>query len=65
MVTILLNGNEFHRNVTGEDQLSRNISSVSFSVDGRLITMDITAAPESRYKVSENGTYQVNMRPSA
>ena len=65
-VTYSLNGNELHRISAGEDRvIAKDISSISFSVDGRLITMDITAAPESRYNVSESGTYQVNMRPSA
>jgi prepilin-type N-terminal cleavage/methylation domain-containing protein len=65
-VTYSLSVNELHRIVTGEDRIiARDISSVSFSVDGRLITMDITAAPESRYNINESGTYQVSMRPSA
>jgi len=64
-ITYSLNDNNLHRMVTGEDRvIAQGISGLSFSVDGRLITMSITAAPESRYDVSESGVYSVNMRPS-
>lgn len=44
--------------------IARNITSANFSVQDRIITMDITAAPESRWDMSENQTYQINMRPT-
>jgi prepilin-type N-terminal cleavage/methylation domain-containing protein len=44
--------------------IAKNISSLNFTVTGRVITFDITSAPESRWGVSENRTYQIAMRPS-
>jgi prepilin-type N-terminal cleavage/methylation domain-containing protein len=43
--------------------LARNITYVSFTVDGRHVTMDITSSPEGRWDVSENKTYQICLRP--
>ena len=43
--------------------LAQNISSVSFTVSGRLVTMDLTSAPAGRPNVSEQGTYVVYLRP--
>jgi prepilin-type N-terminal cleavage/methylation domain-containing protein len=64
-VSYSLNGDELHRIDSDSDQvISRGIYSVSFTVDGRLITMNITAKPDSRWNTSENGTYQINMRPT-
>jgi prepilin-type N-terminal cleavage/methylation domain-containing protein len=65
-ITYSLSENNLHRTATGDDRIiARGISSASFSVDGRLITMDITATPEGRYEINKSGTYIVNMRPSA
>ena len=44
--------------------VAEDISSVNFTVQGRTITMHITAAPGSRWSVSENQTYEVVMRPT-
>ena len=44
--------------------IARNITSANFSVQDRIITMNITAAPDSRWDMSENQTYQINMRPT-
>ncbi|MBN1191934.1 MAG: prepilin-type N-terminal cleavage/methylation domain-containing protein [Dehalococcoidales bacterium] len=44
--------------------LARNISSVIFTVDGRLVSMDITSSPAGRENISERRTYQVYLRPS-
>lgn len=44
--------------------LARNIEKVIFTVDGRVVTMQITAAPAGRWDVSENETYQVCLRVS-
>ena len=44
--------------------LARNITSMDFTVDDRLITVDITAAPDSRWDISENRIYQIAMRPT-
>jgi prepilin-type N-terminal cleavage/methylation domain-containing protein len=64
-VSYVLDGDELHRIDGGSDRtIARGIAGVSFSVDGRLITMNITAAPDSRWNTSENGTYQISMRPT-
>jgi prepilin-type N-terminal cleavage/methylation domain-containing protein len=44
--------------------IARNITNLKFTVNGRLVTMEITSTPESRWSISENCTYQVAMRPS-
>jgi prepilin-type N-terminal cleavage/methylation domain-containing protein len=64
-VSYVLYGDELHR-ITGSSNrtIARGIASASFSVEGRLITMNITSAPDSRWNVSENGNYQINMRPT-
>ncbi|MDD5288983.1 MAG: prepilin-type N-terminal cleavage/methylation domain-containing protein [Dehalococcoidales bacterium] len=43
--------------------LAQNVSSVSFTVSGRLVTMVLTSAPPGRMNVSEQGTYVVYLRP--
>ncbi len=64
-VTYTLAGDELHRDDGSADRtIAQGISAVSFSVSGRQITMNLTAAPDSRWDVSMNGTYQVNMRPT-
>jgi len=64
-VSYALSGDELHRIDAGSDRtVAWGIASVSFSVAGQLITMDIVAAPDSRWSVSENGTYLVSMRPT-
>ncbi len=63
--TITAIGEESEKKKIGQAMvLARNISSASFSVDNRLITMSLTATPSGRYGVSENGTYHVLLRPS-
>ncbi len=44
--------------------LARNISSISFTFNNRVITMNLTSAPVARDEVSQNGTYMVYLRPS-
>jgi prepilin-type N-terminal cleavage/methylation domain-containing protein len=64
-ISYSLNGNELHRlEGTADRTIARGISSVAFSVEGRLITMNIVAEPDGRFDTSENGTYQINMRPT-
>ena len=64
-ITYSLVGTELRR-TAGESQmtLARNISSISFSVENRIITMTITSSPEGRANVSEQGTYKVYLRPT-
>lgn len=44
--------------------IARNITAASFSVSGRLITVDLTSAPPGRSGAVAQGTYLFNMRPS-
>lgn len=44
--------------------LARNISSISFFVENRIITMTITSSPQGRPNISEQGTYKVHLRPT-
>lgn len=64
-VSYVLEGDELHRVSGSSNQtIARNIASASFSVTGRMITMNISAAPDSRWDISKNGTYQISMRPT-
>ena len=49
----------------GQMILAQNITSAAFSISNRVITMSLTSAPESRDNISENGVYQVHLRPVA
>lgn len=64
-ITYTLEGTEILRAAGGHEMtLARNIAKAHFAIDNRLVTMSLTAAPPSRYGVSENGTYHVYLRPS-
>ena len=55
---------ELRRTASGSQMtLARNISSISFSVENRIITMTITSSPQGRPNVSEQATYKVCLRP--
>ena len=64
-VTYSVVGTELRR-TAGESQmtLAQNISDISFSIDDRVITMDITSSPEGRWSVSNQGAYKVYLRPT-
>lgn len=63
-VTYTLTGTKLRRRTGGAGMLlAKNVSGINFSVDNRIITMIITVSPEGRDNVSENGTYQVYLRP--
>ncbi|OGN97281.1 MAG: hypothetical protein A2Y89_06910 [Chloroflexi bacterium RBG_13_51_18] len=63
-VTYSLAGNNLQRSSAGLQLiLARNISSAVFSVNNRVATMNLIAAPVGRSNVSENGTYMVYLRP--
>ncbi len=65
-VTYSLVGTELYRSVGGAQMtLARNITGASFSITNRVLTMSLTSSPEGREGVTENGTYQVYLRPSA
>lgn len=64
-ITYGLSGTEMIRTASGYPMtLARNISDAYFSIENRVITMSVTASPPRRYGVSENGTYQVYLRPA-
>ena len=64
-ITYAVVNRELHR-IAGESQmtLARNISSISFSVQNRIITMTLTSSPEGRPEVSEQRTYKICLRPT-
>jgi len=58
-------GTDLYRATSSSNRtLAQNITSANFSVQNRIITMDITSSPEGRWSVSENGTYKICLRPS-
>ena len=64
-ITYSLAGTELRRIAGGAPiTLAHNITSASFSIENRLITMSLISSPESRGDVSENGTYKVYLRPA-
>ena len=44
--------------------LAQNISSANFTIQNRVITMDLISAPSGRWDVSENETYKICLRPT-
>ena len=64
-LSYILFGDELHRVYGSSNRtIARDISSANFSVSGNMITMNIESSPASRWNVSENGTYQICMRPT-
>jgi prepilin-type N-terminal cleavage/methylation domain-containing protein len=65
-VTYTLSGTSLHRTADSSTMtLAQNISAASFTVVNRLVSMNITSTPQGRMDVSEQGTYQVYLRPVA
>ncbi len=63
-VTYSLSGSELHRISGGSNRVvARGISAASFSVAGRLITINMTTSTD-RLGISQNISCQVDMRPS-
>lgn len=66
VITYSLSGTSLLRTSGGTTMtLAQNISGASFSVQGNLVTLVITASVPGRMSVSEQGTYQVYLRPVA
>jgi len=64
-ITYAVDGTELRRTAGGSQMtLARNVSDVSFSTEGRLITMTVTSSPEGRWDVSDNATYKICLRPT-
>ena len=63
-ISYVLEGTELHRIAGSSNRtLAKNITTADFSIQSRMITMDITSAPTGRWSISENGTYQICLRP--
>ena len=64
-ITYAVVGSELRRIAGGSERIvARNISSISFSVQNRIITMNITSSPQGRLNVSEQATYKIRLRPT-
>jgi len=64
-LSYVLYGDELHRVYGSSNRtIARDISSANFSVSGGMITMNIASSPSSRWAISENGTFQICMRPT-
>ena len=44
--------------------VARNISDINFSIENRIITMNITSSPQGRPQVNEQIKYKVCLRPT-
>lgn len=64
-ITYTLVGTELQRS-DGSSQITvaRNITSANFTVSGRTVTLNITSSPVGRQDASQQGTYQVYLRPA-
>jgi len=62
-VTYSVGGRRLRRVSSGPPlTMAQNVTAASFSVSGRVVTIDLTSAPQGRTGVSEQGTYVVTMR---
>lgn len=62
-VSYSLDGTSLNRTNGAETiTIGRNITSVVFTLDGRLLSMELVSSPEGRSEVSKIGIYQVYMR---
>ncbi len=64
-ITYAVVDTELHRTADESQMiLARNISDISFSVENRIITMDITSSLGGWADINEQGTYKVCLRPA-
>jgi len=64
-ITYIMSGGSLERTYKGVNRkIAEDITSVNFTIQGHLITMSITAVPDSRWAISEHQTYQIYMRPT-
>lgn len=64
-ITYSLTGNNLQRTQGAVTQtLAQNISNLSFTVQGRLVAMDITSSPTGRANVNVQEVYRVYLRPA-
>jgi type II secretory pathway pseudopilin PulG len=65
VISYALTGTDLQRSYGSANRtVAEDVSSIIFTVQGRVIYMTIIAAPSSRWGVSENQTYRVFMRPT-
>jgi prepilin-type N-terminal cleavage/methylation domain-containing protein len=65
-ITYSLTGTDLKRTAGSlQTILARNITTATFTVNGRLTTMNLTSTPVGRSGVSESETYMVYLRPVA
>lgn len=65
VITYKVVGNTLYRYIGGSSQvIAEDITGLAFTVSDRTVSMNVTAAPESRWDISESHIYQVVMRPS-
>jgi len=65
IVTYAVSGTNLTRTSGGTvNTVARNISAATFSVTGRLITVELTSTPSGRSGALAQATYLFNMRPA-
>jgi type II secretory pathway pseudopilin PulG len=65
VISYTLDGTDLVRASGGNTQtVAEDVASVNFTIEDRIIYMTISAAPDSRWNINENQTYQVYMRPT-
>ena len=64
-ITYTLYGTELQRSDdSSQITVAWNITSADFTISGRTVTLSITSAPVGRQDASQQGTYQVYLRPA-
>jgi prepilin-type N-terminal cleavage/methylation domain-containing protein len=64
VIYTITDGVLFRNSGSTSQTVARNITDLSFTIDDRMVTMNVTAQPQGRWNISESRTYQVAMRPS-
>ncbi len=63
VITYYLSGTAMQRAVDGANEtIAQNISSLSFSISNRVISMSITSTPDNRWNISKSSTYRFALR---
>lgn len=65
VIEYALSGTDLQRTYNGENRtVAQYVTGANFTVNGKIIYVTIFTAPDSRWDISENQTYQIYMRPS-
>ena len=63
-ISYTLAGTVLRRSAQGSQMtLARNISNLTFTIENRIITVNLTSSPAGRQNVSEQGIYKIFLRP--